>query len=320
VARAFVTASVVSESIVEIRGGRVRVGIDPVGAGIQALEVDGVAVVESYEHHGDDGGAPAASGATMFPWPNRVRDARWVWNGEVQQLTVSEPERNTANHGLVRTRAFDVTDHTAESATLSTLVDGEPGYPFSVRLDVTFTVLNDGLAISYRVTNEGNRAAPIALGAHPYVRVGTADTADLTLQLPAASVLDMDDRYLPVARRTVVGTPDDPRNMTIGSRALNDCYGDLSTDAAGDVACRVVAPDGTAVELRADGRFRWMQVYTTTEFVREGELVRAIAVEPMTAPPDALNSREDLAWVEPRTSWEASWSIRRVDSGAGRTH
>jgi aldose 1-epimerase len=309
-----VTASVVSESIVEIRRGRVRAGIDPVGAGVQALEVDGVAVVESYAHHGEDGGAPAASGATMFPWANRVRDARWLWNGEVQQLAISEPGRNTANHGLVRTRTFDVTDRTPESVTLGTVVDGEPGYPFSVRLAVTFTVLDDGLAVSYRVTNEGLRSAPIALGAHPYLRVGAADTADLTLQLPASSVLDVDDRYLPVARRAVTGTPDDPHNMAVGARELNHCFGNLATDASGDVACRIVAPDGSAVELRADGRFQWMQVYTTTEFVRDGGLVHAIAVEPMTAPPDALNSGTDLAWVEPGSSWAASWSLRRLRS------
>jgi aldose 1-epimerase len=306
----------VTLSVVEIRNERVRAGIDPVGAGVQALEVDGVAVVDTYSEHGADGGAPMASGATMFPWPNRVRDGVWNWNGEVLHLAITDPSTRTANHGLVRTRTFHVTDRTAQSVTLSTVLDGEPGYPFCVRLDVRYCVLADGLRVSYRVTNEGNGPAPVAVGAHPYLRVGTTDTSDLILQLPATTVMDVDDRLLPVTLRSVVGTSEDPHDLAVGLSELNHCFGGLVTGASGDAACRVVAPDGSAVEFHTDGRFRWMQVYTTPEFVRGGEPTRAIAIEPMTAPPDALNSQEDLVWVEPRSSWDAWWTMRRVVSTA----
>ena len=37
----------------------------------------------------------------------------------------------------------------------------------------------------------------------------------------------------------------------------------------------------------------------------------AIAVEPMTAPADALNSGLGLRWIEPGASWSGHWGICR---------
>ena len=36
----------------------------------------------------------------------------------------------------------------------------------------------------------------------------------------------------------------------------------------------------------------------------------AVALEPMTAPPDALNSGTGLIWLEPGESWTSSWGVR----------
>ena len=69
--------------------------------------------------------------------------------------------------------------------------------------------------------------------------------------------------------------------------------------------------------LEAGRAFGWLQTYVTGEFpgMPSGEL--AIAVEPMTAPPDALNSGDGLRWLGPGDMWEARWGIRFEDSPAG---
>ena len=250
-----------------------------------------------------------ASGTTMFPWPNRIRDARWQWRGEVHQLRVSEPERATANHGLVRTRRFDVTAHSDESVTLSTTVMGEPGFPFAVRFSVTYTALAAGVAVTYRALNIGDRDAPVAVGAHPYLRIGDSTADDTVLHVPARTLLELDDRLLPVAERAVAGSINEPHRLGVRGRQLNHCYGDFASVDGGGFIHRLSAPNGQTLELRTDDRFRWLQVYTCDSFIRDGRTVRAIALEPMTAPPDAFNSQRDVATVAPGDEWQATWSI-----------
>jgi aldose 1-epimerase len=57
----------------------------------------------------------------------------------------------------------------------------------------------------------------------------------------------------------------------------------------------------------ADPDFKWVQVYTPDNYPGRG---RAVAIEPMTCPPDALNSGVDLLWLEPGESWAGRWGLR----------
>ena len=69
----------------------------------------------------------------------------------------------------------------------------------------------------------------------------------------------------------------------------------------------LTAPSGHGVELWADPVFKWVQVYTADEFPGRG---RAVAIEPMTCPPDALNSGIDLIALPPGENWIAQWGLR----------
>ena len=78
----------------------------------------------------------------------------------------------------------------------------------------------------------------------------------------------------------------------------------------GHVAHIVSAPDGRAVTLWADENFGYVQVYTSRSFATSTASDVAIAVEPMTAPANALNTGRGLRWLAPGESWSASWGIR----------
>ena len=49
-----------------------------------------------------------------------------------------------------------------------------------------------------------------------------------------------------------------------------------------------------------------MQVFTPETFPGVG---RALAIEPMTCPPDALNSGIDLITLAPGQSWSGRWGL-----------
>lgn len=302
-------------SLIVLAGTGTTATIDPVGAGLCSLVVNGVDLVESYDPDAAERaatGAPFAAGATLFPWPNRVRDGRWFWRGTEHELIVNEPDRANANHGLVRARRFDLVRQTANSASLSVSIGGDRGFPFALDLLVTYTLRPDGIEAGFTVHNRGAEAAPFAVGSHPYLRVAGCGADDLVLYIDAATMLELDERLLPVGRRPVAGTPDDPAGLELRDIALNHCYGDLVEGRGGGFVHRLTNRDGSGVELRTDPSFRWVQVYTAPDFPRERASVRAVAIEPMTAPPDALNSGRDLITVSPGQSWNAGWSLHAL--------
>jgi len=211
---------------------------------------------------------------------------RWRHGDVEHRLDVTEPVRGHANHGLVMGATFHVDDRTRESVRLATPVGPAAGYPFAVRLVVRYAVNDDGLDVRYSATTLRPEPAPAAIGAHPYLRVGDVPVERLTLQLPVASRFTLDAGLIPVAEGPLTGDHAAlPAGLPLGERRLNECY-----TRAGSSPARLVAPDGSAVELDPDDDFAFLQICVTDEFQEEAGPRRAVAVEPMSAPPDALNS------------------------------
>ena len=220
--------------------------------------------------------------------------------------------QGNAIHGLLRNTAYRLVEQAEDSVTLTASVYPQHGYPFILDLDVTYTLTDEGLQVTYRLLNAGAAVAPFGIGSHPYLRVGDYPAADLTITVAAATHAVVDDRMIPVSRESVTGTHIDLRS---GIRV-----GDLKTDASltdidlvdGRVEHRLSAPDGTSVVLWADPAFGWVQVYSPDTFPGPGQPGQrvALAVEPMTCAVDALNSGDGLLWLEPGTTWSASWGLR----------
>ncbi len=290
---------------IAIDAGGTSAGVDPVGGGLAWCRVGGVDVVEP---RAAGGAGRTCSGSVLFPWPNRVRGGRWRQGDLERRLEVTEPERGHANHGLVLGTAFDVEACSAASVRLSAPVGPAPGYPFALRLVVRYAVSSDGLDVRYEATNLGDADAPVAIGAHPYLRVGDVPTAELRLELPVASRFAFDDALIPVGEGPL--TDDDtalPTGLAVGDRELNACY---RRDVAAIRPARVVAPDGSAVELDADDELAFWQVYACSDFPRAAGPAGAVAIEPMSAPPDALNSGLGLRALTPGERWNVGWRLR----------
>jgi aldose 1-epimerase len=296
----------------------VRLEVAALAAALRSLSVDGVQLTESY---GADLVAPMGCGMVLAPWPNRVRDALWEWEGEPQQLDVTEPKLHNASHGLLRNTGYELVEQTDTSLTLGALIAPQHGWPFLLDTRVRYQLEADGLAVTHEVTNLSERAAPWAVGAHPYFRVGDVPSEELTVTLTGSTRLELDDRLNPVAVHPV----DDVTDLRVGRPArgldLNTGYGGLANqNGRADVAW-LTAPDGGRTTLWADAAFGWIQAYTPSDFPREtahGGPGFAIALEPMTAPPNALNAGTDLIRLEPGASWAGSWGVRYTAAGGIR--
>ena len=49
---------------------------------------------------GPDEISPASAGQLLAPWPNRIRDGRYTFEGTAYQLPLTEPGKHNAIHGL----------------------------------------------------------------------------------------------------------------------------------------------------------------------------------------------------------------------------
>ncbi|QHO69140.1 aldose 1-epimerase family protein [Marisediminicola antarctica] len=281
-----------------------RAIITELAAGLRALSVDGIDLVETYP---DASLPPWGSGIVLAPWPNRIRDGVWMLDGSAQQLDLTEVERGNAIHGLLRNTGYRVAERSADSVTLAATVFPQHGYKFQLETTVRYALTDDGITVTHGIHNVGTASAPVAVGAHPYLRLGDVPVDDLALTLPATTHIEVDDRLNPVAVTLVDGTAYDLRaGRRVGDLQLDDGFGGVG---AGDTH-RLTAPDGRFVELWRDAELAWVQVFTNRKFPRNGEIGLAIAIEPMTAPANAFNSGEGVRWLEPGQSWNLDWGIR----------
>jgi aldose 1-epimerase len=284
--------------------GDVRATVTAVAAGLRTLTINGIDLVPPF---GEDETPPSGSGIVLVPWPNRIRDGVWRHGDQSHQLAITEPARGNAIHGLLRYTEYVPVEQDRDSVTLAATIHPQMGYPFTVRTAVRYELVSDGLKVTHFLENLGGDPAPVAVGTHPFLKIGGVPTEDLVLRLDAASHIEVDDRLLPTGEVHVGGTEWDFREgRRVGDVQLDDAFGELgSTD--GTVEHTLTAPDGRAVSVWADDEFAYVQVFTTANFPGEST---AIAVEPMTAPADAFNSGKGVRWLDPGEQWEISWGIR----------
>ena len=100
--------------------------------------------------------------------------------------------------------------------------------------------------------------------------------------------------------------------LLFGDTVLDHAFTDLVRDPDGRARVALRSPAGTGVGLWADEHFSWLQAYTGDD--QPPDTARtALAVEPMTAPPDAFNSGDDLVVLDPGATFSAGWGIRGLD-------
>ncbi|MHB0929236.1 MAG: aldose epimerase family protein [Candidatus Nanopelagicales bacterium] len=283
--------------------GHAIVHIRPVGAALSAFTVDGRDIVRADS---EQARVEAYSGVTLAPWPNRLAGASWEFQGRELAGTQNEP-RGNGLHGLVYDRRFDVTERTTDSIRLSCLLGEDAVYPFAVRLDVLYALDRQGLSITYEVTNLGPIWAPIALGAHPYFPYDDS----CQLHLMASSVFQNDEKLIPTGRMlssSVIGVHPDGSTPLAGFRA-DDCFSGLARDAEGHARTSLLYGDGWTTTLWQDRAFPFIQIFTTPTFAFDTGVAPAIAIEPQTAPANALKSGIDLHWLQQAETWLVRWGI-----------
>jgi aldose 1-epimerase len=279
----------------ELAFGDLRACAVEVGGGLRTFTVGDREVLDGY---GLDELSHSGRGQLLAPWPNRLEDGAYSFDGQSFEVPLTEPETRTAIHGLVRWRNWSPVERSDDRVVLEHVLHPSPGYPFVLALQVEYRLGPEGLTVTTSAENLGERPLPFGLGHHPYLR-GAPLVDDLVVAVPAASRLVTDARSLPVRW--------EPATLSeaglLGDTVLDTTFCDLPRDPDGLARVRV----GEDV-VWLDESYPYVQLFTGDPLPDVAR--RSLAVEPMTCAPNAFRSGEGLIRLDPGERFVGRWGIQ----------
>jgi aldose 1-epimerase len=233
---------------------------------------------------------PWFHGRVLCPFNDRIPGGHYRWNGQELQFPINSPEDASAIHGLVYSRAFEVS---YAGAAPEDKADGEEavlrlttqwserelcGYPFALEVELSYHLMPTCFSFRISTRNTGGTPAPIAFGWHPYFTLG--ERVDrLSIQADCRAFVPVDETLMPKGdAKTVDGTSIDFRK----GRAIGDSVIDIALTAPADGRL-FLSSKQERIEIQLVGdTFRYIQLFTDPG---RG----SIAVEPVTAATNAFN-------------------------------
>ncbi|MBS1887474.1 MAG: aldose 1-epimerase [Actinobacteria bacterium] len=245
----------------------------------------------------------------LHPWANRLGADRFSPAGREVDLTLPglPVKRDGAGlpiHGLLaaapgwrveRHVELDAGGALAASFDFAAHPHLLEAFPFPHRVEIEATLLEGSLEIATSVTATGEVAVPIAFGFHPYLRLPGVSRADWVLEAPVHERLLLDERGLPTGAREPTAIEPGP----LGERTYDDAF----RAPPPGTAFALSGPD-RRLELRLDRGYPFTQIYAPAD-------TDAVAIEPMTAPTNALlTAGPELTLVPPGETFAAAFSIQ----------
>jgi galactose mutarotase-like enzyme len=248
----------------------------------------------------------------LHPWANRLGARRFDVAGREVDVDAAEPPPSTDPNGLpihgllAAAPGWRVSrrEATADGGTVAAEFDftAEPGliraFPFPHEVELEVALAGPELTISTAVRASGDAAVPVSFGFHPYFTLPGVGRPGWKIEIPVRERLLLDERMLPTGGREPVTV----QGGALGSRTFDDAY--VAPPGAQPF---VVAGGGRRIEVTLESGFPYAQVYAPDDD-------DVIALEPMTAPSNALVTGADLPSVEPGESFTAVFSVTVTES------
>jgi aldose 1-epimerase len=166
-------------------------------------------------------------------------------------------------------------------------------FPYPHRLEMTADLSPTTLQVRTVVSADTQSPVPISFGFHPYFGIPSLPRAQWRVQLPGMKKLNLDQRGIP----TGTFTNFDSFDGLLGQESLDDGFALLDESSSFSLS-----GSGWNISISFLEGFRYAQVFAPAgkEF---------IALEPMTAPANALISGDALQILEPGSQFHASFRI-----------
>lgn len=254
-----------------------------------------------------DEGKNTFKGSSLFPFPNRIKDGRYAFEGKQYQLNVNFPQENNAIHGLLLTENFTVVSKqsTDDKASVTLQYDYSrqfEGYPFKCILTYELELGKEGFSCKTTITNSDTVSIPVGQGWHPYFKTGS-NVDELVVKLPSDSLYLVDERMIPTLQLTGVNGYNGEKK--IGSDKFDTGY---KVKNSGTIAKTEITDPAQNIKLivwqeTGLGKYNFLQVYTPPSR-------QTIAIEPMTCLADAFNNQQGLIILKPGETVSTSFGVK----------
>lgn len=247
-----------------------------IGGCLASLTLNGLEVLRTMP--GDSREPLESACFPLVPYCNRIRDARFEWQG--QQVLVPAnfaPEPHNL-HGIGWQQAWVVTREGGFKCSLAHSYDGAGGWPWAYDAEQRVRLGPQGCAISLDLTNRAGTPMPCGVGLHPYLR----RRPETRVAFNASAMLEVDAGLIPNGATS-------PATAWSGGQGLPERTVDHCLVEWDGVARAV--DDLGSVTVRARGS-RFIHLYAPADG-------SALCLEPVSHQPDALNSAPEQMIVLP---------------------
>ncbi|MBK8555305.1 MAG: hypothetical protein IPL65_05805 [Lewinellaceae bacterium] len=273
------------------------------GANLLELLFEGQNVLDGHKNPEELEAGKWGKSAVLFPFPNRMRDGKYIWEGKTYEFPLNNAATQNAIHGFARHEAFQVThiELGTEFAELSCKLD-YPGhhafYPFPCSLEITFNITNRSeFNLTFFLRNKHTGPIPAGFGWHPYFHL-TEQADNHRLQLPFSAQVDIDERMLPTGTQT-------PYSVFEGEKQLGDTELDNCFKVTGEHHLYHVSLFHGKKQLSltaATNLFPYFQVFTPPHR-------QSVALEPMSCNVDAFNNGDGLLRIPAGGDWLGAFRL-----------
>lgn len=169
-------------------------------------------------------------------------------------------------------------------------------FPFPHRLKLAATIQPDGLTLETTLVASPAGPVPVSFGFHPYFGIPGLARSQWRLELPAMRKLVLDRSNIPTGEEESFEGFDGQ----LGDRDFDDCFAVI-----GERPSLSLAGAGRRITVEFLAGYRYAQVFAPKD-------KEYVALEPMTAPTNALTSSGVLHLVEPAGEFRAAFRICMV--------
>lgn len=237
----------------------------------------------------------------LYPWANRLSGTRYQVADQIVQLDTSSPllhfDKTLPMHGVAWSQlAWDVLD--ADETNVRARLDWTRDellkiFPFPHYVEMRVALNKQALTIGTTILADASSAVPVSFGFHPYFKIPNLPRADWRVTLPAMTHLELDAQQIPNGETTPFAAMDD----VLGERAFDDGFA-----LADEHAQFAIQDSGRRITIAFLEGFPFAQIYAP----RDKDY---IAIEPMTAPTNALGAGRGLRVLEPGENFRAAFRV-----------
>lgn len=271
--------------------------------------LDGIEVLDGFDI---DAVAPDGAGQVLAPWPNRLEDGRYEFQAIAGKAAIDEPERMNAIHGLVRWTEWVPVESEGASVALETVIVPQPAYPWRIRLRIEYALDGATLVVRFAASNQDDRPAPFAIGFHPYFLGGEGSIDQATVAVDARTHLLLDRRGLPVGREPVdqsaFAALVAPGGLGLSGVELDDCFTGIDRSSGPAVVHFDPGSGRRPITLTLGPAFTHLMCFTG-DTLSSKRRRRSVALEPMTAPPNGLQTGDGISVLFPGATLSDEFSI-----------